>query len=241
MSGHSKWSKVKHQKETSDAAKGKLFTKLSNAIITAVREGGGIADSEGNFKLRLAIEKARSLNMPKENIERAIERGKGSPETSGVREVIYEAFGPGGVAILIVATTDNKQRTVAAIKNILERGGGTLAGSGAVAYLFRLMGLIRIRKGTRTIDELMEIALEAQAVDLEDSEDSVEVYTEPAALHKIKEILVEKGIPVESFELFYRPTTSLPVQNKDTARAVLKLLSNLEEIDDVQRVFANLK
>ena len=240
MSGHSKWSKVKHQKEASDAAKGKIFTKLANAIIIAVREGGGITDLEGNFRLRLAVEKAKNLNMPKENIERAIEKGKGNEGMGRLEKIIYEAFGPGGVGILIETATDNKQRTVAAIKNVLDRGGGSLAGSGAVSYLFKLMGLIRINKKEKNLDEFTEIAINVGANDLDEVGDTIEIYTMSESLHKVKEALTKKGLYVESAELFYHPITLLPINNKETALSVLKLLSSLEELDDIQRVFANI-
>lgn len=239
MSGHSKWSKVKHQKEATDAVKGKVFTKLANAIIIAVREGGGVTSPETNFKLRLAIERARSANIPKENIERAIQKGKGAVSGEGLSEVVYEAFGPGGVGIIIQAATDNKQRTVAELKNLLERSGGVLATSGAVSHFFEFVGLITLPKGEKSYDEIMEGALNAGATDLEETGQQVEIYTPSHDVHKVKENLVTFGFPVSSFELFYRPKTLIPITDPSTAGRILHLLSTLEERDDVQKVFAN--
>ncbi|MCL4338172.1 YebC/PmpR family DNA-binding transcriptional regulator [Patescibacteria group bacterium] len=239
MSGHSKWSKVKHQKEATDAVKGKIFTKIANAIIVAVKEGGGIKDPESNFKLRLIVEKARSLNMPKENIERAIERAAGGGEGEEINEIVYEAFGPAGVGIIIEAATNNKQRTVSDLKNVLERGGGVLATTGAVSHLFKYVGLITIPKTGNDNDKVMEQAIDAGAIDIDDTGDDIEVYTEPKDVHKIKETLSQAGVPVSSFELYYRPVTSIPVNDSQTAQKVLSLLTSLEELEDVQKVFAN--
>ncbi len=239
MSGHSKWSKVKHQKQVTDQAKGKIFTKMTMAIIVAVKEGGGVTDPNSNFRLRLAIEKARSVNMPKENIERAIEKGKGTSSGQNLQQVVYEAFGPDGVGIIIEAATDNKQRTVANIKNVLERGGGVLATSGAVSHQFQLVGLINIKKNGKSFDDILTIALEVGAIDIEDSQDSVEVFTKPVDLHKIKEQLEKKGFTITSFELYYKPKTVVPIKDAQTSAQLLKLLSNLEEIDDVLKVSAN--
>lgn len=241
MSGHSKWSKIKHQKEVTDAAKGKVFTKIASAIIIAVREGGGITDPEANLRLRLAIEKARSCNMPKENIKRAIERGKRTGGEGQLEQVVYEAFGSKGVGIIIETATDNKQRTVAEIKNVLERGGGVLATSGAVAHFFQLMGLINVSRGEKTFDEVMEAAINAGAVDLEDANDVIEVYANPTDLHKVKEELSKNGFFVSSFELFYRPKTVVPIETREEGKKFLELLAALEEIDDVQKVSANFE
>lgn len=240
MSGHSKWSTIKHQKETTDAVRGKIFTKLANAIIIAVKQGGG-SDPQSNFKLRLMIEKARELNMPKDNIERAIERAAGKIEGAGITEAIYEAFGPGGVGIIIETASDNKQRTVAELKNILERGGGVLATTGAVSHFFQLVGLVTVTLGTKSSDQIMQAALDVGAIDLEESPNLVEIYTNPKDLHEIKMAMEKKGIPVSSFELFYRPTTTVPINDSQTASSILKLLSSLEEMEDVQKVFANFE
>jgi len=239
MSGHSKWSKVKHQKASSDAARGKIFTKLANAITIAVRENGGIADPDTNFKLRLVIEKAKNVNMPKENINRAIERAKGVGEGSSLEEAIYEAFGPGGVGIIIEAATNNKQRTVSELKNILERSGGVLAASRAVSHFFKLVGLINISRADKSFDTIMEAAINYGAIDIEDAGETIEVYTAPSDLHKIKEALSNAGFTVSSFELFYKPITTVPITDQKMSQQILKLLSDLEDREDVQKVFAN--
>jgi len=240
MSGHSKWSKVKHQKEASDASKGKLFTKLANAIIIAVKQGGGITDLQSNFRLRLAIDKAKSFNMPKDSIERAVKRAVDKNTTDQLQEIVYEAFGPAGVGIIIEANTSNRQRTVAELKNILDRGGGVLAETGAVSYLFKYVGVIQILKDNYAFDQIMEAALNYQAVDLEDIGDKVEIYTLPSDLHRIKELLEKDGFKIISFELFYRPTTTIPVTDRVTAVKVLELLTILEEMEDVKSVHANV-
>lgn len=239
MSGHSKWSKVKHQKEATDAVKGKIFTKLANAIIIAVKQGGGIADPGGNIKLRLAIEKARASNMPREKIERAIERGKGSALEDNLEESLYEGFGPNGVGIIIETASNNKQRTVAELKNVLERHGGRLATSGSVAHLFNFVGLITVSKNGKTFDDIMAQAINAGAIDLEDLGNTVDIYTNHADLHKVKEILSAGGLSISASELFYRPNTTIPVSDQASAKKVLSLLNNLEEVEDVQKVFAN--
>jgi YebC/PmpR family DNA-binding regulatory protein len=205
----------------------------------AVKEGAGATDPDSNFKLRLIIEKARSLNMPKENIERAIEKAAGVGSSETMQEVTYEAFGPEGVGIIIEAVTNNKQRTVSDLKNVLERGGGVLAASGAVVHLFDHVGRISIPKNGKTFDEVMEQAINTGAIDIEETENEFEVYTLPSSLHKIKESLQSSGITISSFELYYRPKTVMPIQDKSKAQQILQLLSSIEDLDDVQKVFAN--
>jgi len=239
MSGHSKWSKVKHQKESTDAARGKIFTKLTNAIIIAVKQSGGVTDAGANIKLRLAIEKAKEANMPKEKIERAIERGKGSDAADNLEETVYEGFGPGGVGMMILTASNNKQRTVAELKNILERGGGRLATSGSVAHFFSFVGRITVLRANKSFDQIMEQALNAGAIDLEEMGDSIDVYTQHGDLHKVKEALIAGGLSVSLSELVYRPVTTIPISDSTTAKALLNLLSALEELEDVQKVFAN--
>src|SRR3989344_921527 len=175
MSGHSKWSKVKHQKATTDVAKAQAFTKASRAITVSVREGGGITDPNLNFRLRLAIEKARDVNMPKNTIERAIEKGSGG-QAGSLSQITYDCFGPQGVALLVETTTDNKMRTVSEVKNVLERGGGRLASPGSVAYLFKRWGILVIPKANVTYDTLLTDAIVAGAHDVIEREDMFEVY-----------------------------------------------------------------
>lgn len=239
MSGHSKWSKIKHQKGVTDAVKGKIFTKMANAIIIAVRQGGGNPDPDTNFKLRMAVDKARLSNMPKDKIERAVERGSGKGEGSQIEETVYEAFGPSGVGIIITAATDSKSRTVAEVKNILERNGGVLAGTGAVSHMFTFVGQITVEKNGKSSDEIMEIAIEAGVEDIEDMGDVIELFTQHNDVHKIKELLTQKNLKVTGFELIYRPIITITVSEKNKAEHLLKLLSGIEEIDDVQKVFSN--
>lgn len=239
MSGHSKWSKVKHQKAVTDAVKGSAFTKASRAITIAVREGGGVADPTMNFKLRLAVEKAKQVNMPKDTIERAIAKGKG--EGGNILEnIVYEGFGPHGVAFVIEATTDNRMRTVSSVKNILDRNGGSLGGPGAVAYLFRRLGICVVPKSSvKGYDEFLESALEAGADDVVEKDDVFEVYSTVQTLDQVKQKLESVGIPIEHTEIIHRPMTSVPV-NDEQRRAVESLAESLEELEDVQNVYYNV-
>lgn len=239
MSGHSKWSKIKHQKETTDSAKGKIFTKLANAIIIAVKQGGGITDPDDNMKLRFAVEKARQANMPRDKIDRAIERGGGKGIEDNLEEAVYEGFGPAGVGIMIETAGNNRQRTVADLKNILERHSGRLATSGSVAHFFQNVGQVTVAKGNRTYDEVMEKAIDAGAIDLEDANDTVEIYTQHSDLHQVKEALAKNGLIISSFELIYRPNTTVLISDRNVAKKILGLLSSLEDMDDVQKVYAN--
>lgn len=239
MSGHSKWSKVKHQKEVTDKMRGKIFTKMANAIIIAVREGGGITDSNSNFKLRLAIEKAKSVNMPKENIARAIDRAGRSGEEETINEILYEAFGPYGVGLLIKTATANKQRTVSDIKNILEQSGGVLATSGAVSHLFNQIGLLEIVKNGKTYDEILELSIAAGAVDIEEKDNSFFIYTNPADLHKVREFLMERRLTVVGAELYFKPSSLVVLEQKVEIEKIERLIESLEELEDIQKVYAN--
>lgn len=238
MSGHSKWSKVKHQKATTDAVKAQAFTKATRAVTIAVKEGGGIDDPEKNFRLRLAVEKARAVNMPKENIERAIRKGLGSGEES-IEQVSYDAYGPGGVAILVEAATDNKARTVAAIKNLLDRGGGTLASPGAVSYLFSRAGVVTVPKSGYSMDDMVAFALETGADDVVEQEDMYEMYADVAQLGTVKKKLEEKGIIIDNAAIIMKPMSTLSVAAQKVS-ATETLIEQLEELEDVQQVFTNL-
>jgi YebC/PmpR family DNA-binding regulatory protein len=240
MSGHSKWSKVKHQKATTDAVKSSAFTKASKAITVAVREGGGVANPEMNFKLRLAVEKARLVNMPKENIERAIAKGKGEGGEI-IEEIIYEAYGPHGVALLISTATDKRQRTVSAVKNILDRHGGVLAAPGAVSYQFKSMGIILIQKlDSLSFDHMFSLSLEAGAEDVIERTDVYEIYTTSTTLFEVQQKLQEKHIAIESAHLIMHPT--LPIQlNENAQDSVETLIDILKELDDVQEVYSNIE
>jgi len=238
MSGHSKWSKVKHQKATTDVVKGREFTRATRAITIAVKEGGGTSDPAHNFHLRLAIEKAHDVNMPKENIQRAIEKGQGIAGEN-IEQILYEGFGPYGTAMLIEAATDNKQRTVAAIKNILERVGGTITSPGAVSYLFDRSGIITIPKGAGTYDAVLEAALDAGASDVVETADMFEIYSPVSSLSGVKQKLLEKGIAIDNTAIIMKAKTTLECSDDKRIR-VEELVTQLEDLDDIQNVFTNL-
>ena len=238
MSGHSKWSKVKHQKATTDVVKSFAFTKASRAITVAVKEGGGITDPASNFHLRLAVEKAHEVNMPKENIERAIAKAAGEG-AAAIDQMTFEGYGPGGVAILIEAFTDNRQRTVSQVKNVLERSGGALASPGAVSFQFVRRGVLTVPKPRITYDALLTAACDAGADDVIETTDLFEVYTQVAALPVVKQSLEALKIPIENTVRIMHPTT--PVAGDESLRAKTDdLVMALGELDDVQTVFTNL-
>ncbi|GIW61846.1 MAG: putative transcriptional regulatory protein [Patescibacteria group bacterium] len=238
MSGHSKWSTIKRQKGANDAKRGQLFTKLSNAIMLAVKEGGGISDPNGNPRLRLAIDAARSANMPKENIERAIERALGKTANE-VTEVIYEGFGPGGFSVIIEAITDNKQRTTPEIKSIFDKNGGSLGVPGSVSYQFVQKGEISIGKNGRSLDEIFLLAADAGAEDVEEREEEIIVYTTPEKLAQVRDTLQQAGITVLRAELTRRPIVYTPITDPAIIEKIVPFMEKLESLDDVQKVYAN--
>ena len=239
MSGHSKWATIKRQKGANDAKRGALFTKLSKAITIAVGSGGGIADPAQNFRLRLAVEAARAGNMPKDTIERAIEKGAGK---SGVvmEEVLYEGFGPGGVGIIVEAATDNRNRTTSEVANVFNKNGGNMGAMGSVSYQFKKMGQLLIEKGSRQFDELFLEAADAGAEDVEDVEDNLAyIYTQSADLGKVRDLLTQKGIVVREMEIVWQPTLTVNVDDS-TEEKIMSLLEKLEELDDVQKTYSNI-
>ena len=238
MSGHSKWSTIKRQKESKDARRGQIFTKLGNAITVAVRASGGIGDPEKNFKLRLAIEKARGLNMPKETIQRAIKRGEGGKEGNNWSEIVYEGYGPEGIAIVTEVVTDNRNRTTSEIKNLFERGGGSIASPGAVSFQFKKAGLITVEKSQKVDDQILSL-IDQGAEDVEEASDAVEVYTKPEATRQMREKIEGLDFKVLSEELIMQPVSPVRIEDKAKAEKVLKFMENLEEHDDVQKVYAN--
>lgn len=239
MSGHSKWSTIKRQKGVKDQRRGQLFTKLGKAITIAVRQGGRITNPEENFRLRLAIEKAKEANMPKANIKRAIEKGAGKGGEGEFEEIIYEGYGPYGVAIIVETATDNKKRTSQEIKSVFERGGGRLATLGSVSYLFERKGLIVVAKNGLTEDQVLEKTLEAGAEDLEETDDGFEIYTQDQRLHDAAEKLKNFGLKIIETELTFRPKSTVAITEKEKAAKILKLMGLLEALDDVQKVYAN--
>lgn len=238
MSGHSKWSTIKRQKGATDVKRGLLFTKLSNAITIAVRQGGSITDPESNFKLRLAIDAARAANMPKENIERAIQRAAGKQDND-VEEVVYEGFGPGGFSVIVEAITDNKQRTTPIVKSTFERNGGSMGTPGAVAYQFVQKGLITIQKNGVASDDLFLHAIESGAEDYEDTENEALIYTKVEELNAVREALQTRGYTIATAQLIRKPVVSHPIQEKEGVEKALSFVDKLENLDDVQQVFAN--
>lgn len=240
MSGHSKWATIKRQKGVNDAKRGQLFTKLANAITIAVKQGGGNTDSEFNAPLRLAVDKAKASNMPKENIERAIQKGAGGAGGIELDEILYEGFAQGGVGMLIEAVTDKKQRTVAEVKNIVEKNGGTMAGQGAVSYLFQRSGEIVVPKNGKSADDIVTIAFDFNISDFEEDEDAVYLYTEPGNLQTAEKGLRENGIQIEEAGLIYKPHSRMAVSPEIEEKVVL-LIEKVDELDDVQKVYTNME
>lgn len=241
MSGHSHWSTIRRKKEANDAKKGAVYTKIAREIVIAVREGGG-GDPDTNMRLRMVLDKARSLGMPKDNIERSIRRGTGEDKDAAViEEFTYEGYGPNGVAMMIDVVTDNRNRTVAAVRHALSRAGGSLSNPGAVAWQFDRKGIIAVPSKV-DFDSLFEAAVEAGAEDVVqgEDEDAHEVYTAPSDLHAVSAHLKEVGIPVENVELVMIPQNAVSLDQREAVQ-VLKLIENLEELDDVRRVFSNLE
>jgi len=237
MSGHSKWSSIKHQKGVADARRGQLFTKLTREIIVAVREGGASPDT--NFRLRLAVQKARDNSMPSDNIERAIKRGSGELGGAALAEMTLEGYGPAGAAILVQALSDNRNRTLQDVRNIFTRGGGSLGESGCVAWIFDLKGLITVDTGGLDAEELSLAAIDAGAEDVVVGGDCVEIYTRPDELEMVREALEEQSVPIASAEQSLIPKTTLDLGEKE-ALQTLRMLDKLEGLDEVQQVCSNI-
>jgi YebC/PmpR family DNA-binding regulatory protein len=238
MSGHSKWSQIKRQKGANDVKRGAIFTKMGREIAVAARTGGG--DPDGNFRLRLAIEKARAANMPADTIKRAIEKATGGGEAEQFEEIIYEGYGPGGVGVLVEVATDNRNRTAAEIRSIFSKAGGQLAGSGAVAWQFEQRGVISIPRGGIDPDEVALLAIDAGASDVETTTDPLEIYTEPGDLEAVRDALAKAGVPIEAGEVAMIAKQTIAV-DAARARQNLRLVEHLEDVDDVQRVTSNLE
>ncbi len=236
MSGHSKWSSIKHQKGVADARRGQLFTKLTREIIVAVREGG--SNPESNFRLRLAVQKARDNNMPLDNIERSIKKGSGELEGVSLTELVLEGYGPNGTAILVNALSDNRNRTIQDVRNIFSRHNSSLGENGCVAWLFDSKGLIRVKTDNLDADELALNAIDAGADDVKVESGYVEVYTKPEELEMVRSALEKKKITIDSAELSMMPKTVVQLDDK-AALQTLRLLDKLEELDEVQHVSSN--
>ncbi len=236
MSGHSKWHSIKHKKGALDAKRGKLFTKFIKEITVAARSGGG--DPDGNARLRKAILDAKAGNMPNDTIERAIRRGTGEEEGVNYEEITYEGYGPGGVALLIEAVTDNRNRTVAEIRHLFSKNGGNLGESGSVGWMFDKKGYIVVDKASKGEDELFELAIEAGADDLRDDEENFEIITSPDNFDSVLSAVKSSGIEPQVSEITMVPQNYIKLEGQE-ARQMLKLMESLEDHDDVQKVSAN--
>ena len=236
MSGHSKWSTIKHAKAAEDKKRGKVFSKLAKAITVAAREGGG--EVESNAKLRVAIDQAKSMNMPKANIDRAIQRGSGTGEGGGLETVTYEGFGPEKTAVVVECVTDNRNRTGAEIKSFFESHGGNLGAPGSANYMFEKKGTIIVKKkgdGEEQVLELIDLGVD----DVSEEEELLEVYTKPQELEAIKKKVEEKGYEIKEASLGLKAKTMAPVKEEKQKERVLKFLTELDEMDDVQNVYCN--
>ena len=238
MSGHSKWASIKHKKGANDAKRGKIFTKIIKEITVAAKQGGG--DENANPRLRTAILKAKEANMPKDNIDRAVKKGTGDLDGVNYVELSYEGYGPGGVAILIDALTDNKNRTAAEVRSQLTKGGGNLGESGCVSYLFKKKGIISFDSSKYTEDEILEPALDAGAEDISTQGSAIEVITSPEDYETVLDALTKAGLEKEMSDISMVPDTTVKLDNEKTAK-VLKLVERLEDLDDVQSVSTNLE
>lgn len=238
MSGHSKWSTIKRKKGAADAKRGKIFTKLIRELSTAASIGGG--EIESNPRLRLVVDKAKAANMPKENINRAIQKGVGGGDAGRFDEFTYEGYGPGGVAVLIETLSDNRNRTVGDVRHVLSKHGGNLGASGCVSYLFEKKGLIAFDSAAADVDALLEAALDAGAEDVVDGEGSIEVVTTASDFSAVRGALAASGFVSQSAEISMEPSSTVVLSDSE-AESVLRLMDALEDLDDVQNVYANFE
>jgi YebC/PmpR family DNA-binding regulatory protein len=238
MSGHSKWSTIKHKKARTDEKKGKEYTRLAKEIIIAARSGGG--DPESNSKLKLAVQNAKAINMPNENISRAIKKGTGEVESDMIEELTYEGYAPGGVAVMLAIATDNRNRTASDIRHLFAKNNGNLGETGCVAYMFERVGSITINREDlkMDVDEFMLQALEAGADDVREDDDELEVITSPDNFMAVKEAL-EKDVKIEEADIIMMPGNTVDINDEAMAAKILKLIDALEDHDDVQDVYAN--
>jgi YebC/PmpR family DNA-binding regulatory protein len=238
VSGHSKWSQIKRQKGVNDNKRGQVFTKLGREITVAARDGGG--DSNANFRLRLAIQRARESNMPVENIDRAIKRGTGGGEGAALEEITYEGYGVGGAAIMVEAMTDNRNRAAADVRSVFTRHGGSLGETGCVNWLFDTRGVISIDIGKQDADELSLLAIDAGAEDVKVEDGSLEVYTVPGDLETVRLAMESHKVTITNAEVSMIPKTTVELDSKGTV-TVMKMVEKLEELDDVQAVYSNIE
>lgn len=240
MSGHSKWSTIKRQKGVVDQKRGQIFTKLSNTITMAVKQGGGVSDPDQNFRLRLAIDAAKRANMPKENIERAISRARGK-QADSLEEVVYEGFGPHSISVIVEAATDNRARTTSEVKNVFEKNGGAMGQPGSVTYQFKQLGAVTMQKDSKTLEDIFLLAAESGAKDVEEEDEVFIIYTQPADLAIVTQKLRElAALPIESSELVWKPALQVPLESEEDIEKVITFVDKLEDLSDVQRVYTNI-
>lgn len=237
MSGHSHWAGIKHKKAAIDAKRGKAWSKIARMIIVAAKHGGG--DPSANLTLRYAIDKAKAANMPKDTIEKAIKKGTGGLEGANYEEVLYEGYGPNGIAIMVEALTDNRNRTGPEVKRIFEKHGGSLGTSGCVNWMFTKKGLITVKAANAEEEQLLDLALNAGADDMQTAGDLFEITCEPAAYEELKKTLEENGIPIEVAEISMVPQSTIDVSDEQTARRIISLMEAFEDHEDVQNTYAN--
>lgn len=241
MSGHSKWANIKHKKAKADAQKGKIFTKLGRELIVAARAGGG--DPNNNFRLKIAIENAKSANMPNDNIQRAIQKGIGGGEGANYEELRYEGYGPGGVAVMVNALTDNRNRTAGEMRHIFSKNGGNLGETGCVNWMFDEKGQLTLTKEDLKLDEdeLMLIALEAGAEDMDQDDENFVIYTAPEEMEAVRQALLDQGIEIAEAIVNLIPQNSVELTDPEQAKKMIRLMDLLEEHDDTQGVYANFE
>lgn len=241
MSGHSKWAQIRRAKSVNDARRGQIFTRLGREIVVAVREGGS-GDPNANFRLRMAVQRARDANMPMENIERTIKRAVGGTEGAALEDITYEGYGPGGAALLVQALTENRNRTVAEVRNAFNRNGGNLGENGCVDWLFESQGILEVELKGQDADELMLEAIDLGADDVdpvEPDDESLTIYTDPSDLEKIRQALEAKKYKVVKAETTLLPKTKIELSEEKVAHQLLRLVDKLEDLDDVQNVYTN--
>jgi len=239
MSGHSKWANIKHRKAASDAKKGKIYTKFAREIESAARMGGG--DLSSNYTLRLAVDKAKGMNMPTDNIDRAIKRGTGESQNEALEELYYEAYGPGGTAMIFKCLTDNRNRTVGDLRSVLKKGGGSLAENGAVSWQFENKGVIMIPADGVDVDEVMLLAIDAGAEDVFPDEETIEVHTARTDLQSVAENLRQAGLNLESIELSMIPQHKMEDLTTDDQVQIMGLIDRIEDLDDVLEIYTNIE
>ena len=237
MAGHSKWANTKHRKARVDAKRGQIFSKLAKEIMIAARMGGG--DPSANITLRTIVQKARSYNMPADNIDRAIKKGTGELESAALEEIIYEGYAPGGIAVLVCVLTDNKNRSVSEVRNVFSKNGGSMAGAGSVSHLFQRKGQIFVKAEGVHEDHLLELILETGGEDMKRDADEYEILTEPATFMGVVEAISNQGMEASSSELAFIPDTEIPVSDRKQAETLIRFVEQLEDLDDVQNVYPN--